>query len=126
MKVASAGTIAADRPDPTVVAAMAEADIDISAARSKLVDPDVMAGADRIITMGCDVEGVPRIEDDWGLTDPKGQPIERVREIRDMVCRKAGDLAKAAHEKVAAASNGRLTELPKSDGIGRDSTEDRK
>ncbi len=44
--------------------------------------------------MGCDVEGVPRVDDDWGLADPKGQPAERIREIRDLVCRKAGDLAK--------------------------------
>jgi arsenate reductase len=93
--VASAGTIAADRPDPGVVAAMAEAGIDISAARPKLLDPAVAARADRIITMGCDVEGVPRIDEDWGLPDPKGQPLERIREIRDMVCTKADALAKA-------------------------------
>ena len=49
--------------------------------------------ADRIITMGCDVEGVPRIDDDWGLPDPKGQPVERVREIRDEVKAKAHALA---------------------------------
>jgi len=97
--VASAGTIAADRPDPTVVAVMAEAGIDISAARPKLIDPTVMARADRIITMGCDVEGVPRIDDDWGLPDPKGQPIERVREIRDLTLRKASDLAKELARK---------------------------
>ncbi len=92
--VASAGTIAADRPDPGVVAAMHEVNIDISGALPKLLDPAIVAQADRIITMGCDVEGVPRVDDDWGLPDPKGQPSERVREIRDLVCRKAGDLAK--------------------------------
>jgi len=94
VEVASAGTIAADRPDPGVVAAMAEAGIDISAARPKLLDPATIAKADRIITMGCDVEGVSRVDDDWGLPDPKGQPAEQVRDIRDLVCRKAGDLAK--------------------------------
>jgi arsenate reductase len=46
-------------------------------------------GVDRIITMGCDVEGVPRIDDDWGLPDPKGQPPDVVREIRDTVKAKA-------------------------------------
>ncbi len=94
VEVASAGTIAADGPDPGVVAAMAEMDIDISAARAKLLDPAIVAQADRIITMGCDVEGVPRVDDDWGLADPKGQSPERVREIRDLACRKAGHLAK--------------------------------
>ena len=93
VEVASAGTIAADRPDPGVVAAMAEIDIDISSARPKLVDPSLAARATRIITMGCDVEGIARVDEDWGLPDPKGQPPERIREIRDLVRRKAGDLA---------------------------------
>jgi phosphinothricin acetyltransferase len=91
--VASAGTIAADRPDAGVVAMMAEVDIDISAARPKILDAALAARADRIITMGCDVEGVPRIDDDWGLPDPKGQSPERVREIRDLVAAKAQTLA---------------------------------
>jgi arsenate reductase len=87
--VASAGTIAADMPDPGVVAIMAEDGIDISAARPKLLETQRLDGVDRIITMGCDVEGVPRIDDDWGLPDPKGQPPDVVREIRDTVKAKA-------------------------------------
>jgi len=94
VEVASAGTIAADRPDPGVVAAMAKIGIDISQARPKLLDPTIAQRADRIITMGCDVEGVPRVDDDWGLPDPKGQPPERVMEIRDLVCSKAEILAR--------------------------------
>jgi L-amino acid N-acyltransferase YncA/protein-tyrosine-phosphatase len=95
VEVMSAGTIAADRPDPGVVAVMAEVDIDISDARPKLIDPALVARANRVITMGCDVEGVARIDDDWGLPDPKGQPLERVRETRDLVRKKAGELARA-------------------------------
>jgi arsenate reductase (thioredoxin) len=91
--VASAGTIAADVPDPGVVAIMAEDGIDISAARPKLLDTQRIDNVDRIITMGCDVEGVPRIDDDWGLADPKGQPLEVVREIRDTVKAKARALS---------------------------------
>jgi len=91
--VASAGTIAADVPDPGVVAIMAEDGIDISAARPKLLESQRSEGVDRIITMGCDVEGVPRIDDDWGLPDPKGQPPEVVREIRDTVKAKARALS---------------------------------
>ena len=93
VEVASAGTIAADRPDPGVVALMAEDGIDISAARPKLLDPVVAVRADRIITMGCDVEGVPRIDADWGLPDPKGATPQRIREIRDEVRAKARVLA---------------------------------
>src|SRR5271154_1392118 len=91
--VASAGTIAADVPDPGVVAVMAEDDIDISAARPKLLDTKNAERADLIITMGCDVEGVPRIDADWNLPDPKGQAPERIREIRDLVKQKAHTLA---------------------------------
>jgi phosphinothricin acetyltransferase len=93
--VASAGTIAADVPDPAVVAVMAEDGIDISGARPKLLDPAQAEQADRIITMGCDVEGVPRIDEDWGLPDPKGEPPDRVREIRDMARAKARALGAA-------------------------------
>ena len=92
VEVASAGTIAADRADPGVVAVMAEDGIDISAARPKLLDESIVSRADRIITMGCDVEGVPRIDADWGLPDPKGQSPERLREIRGMVRQKVEDL----------------------------------
>ena len=93
VEVASAGTEAAAAPNAGVVAAMAEDGIDISAARPKLIDADVAARADRIITMGCDVNGVPRVDDDWGLPDPKDQTPERVREIRDMAKAKAQKLA---------------------------------
>ncbi len=93
VEVASAGTLAADRPDPGVVAAMAEIGLDISDARAKLVDRATVARAGRVVTMGCDVEGIARVDDDWGLPDPKGQPPERVREIRDLTRAKAAALA---------------------------------
>jgi len=91
--VASAGTIAAERPDRGVVAVMAEDGIDISTARPKLLDAASLERARRVITMGCDVEGVPRVDADWALPDPKGQPAARVREIRDEVKVKARALA---------------------------------
>jgi arsenate reductase len=93
IEVASAGTEAADAPNAGVVAAMAEDGIDISKARPKLIDPALAARAQLVITMGCDVQGVPRIDEDWGLPDPKGEPPERVREIRDTVKEKARLLA---------------------------------
>lgn len=95
IEVASAGTIPAEKPADVVVQAMAEDSIDISRARPKLIDPVQAQRADRIITMGCDVAGVPRVDADWNLPDPKGQPIERVREIRDLVKAKARDLVRS-------------------------------
>lgn len=95
VEVASAGTIPAEKPEPVVVQVMAEDGIDIAQARPKLIEGDVASRAQRVITMGCDVEGVGRVDDDWALPDPKGQPIERVREIRDMVKKKARELAES-------------------------------
>jgi arsenate reductase len=95
IEIVSAGTIAAERPDPGVVAVMAEEGIDISHALPKLLDPALAERADRIITMGCDVEGVQRIDEDWALPDPKGQSLERLREIRNMVRQKVATLAKS-------------------------------
>lgn len=95
VEVASAGTIPAEKPAEIVVQAMAEDGIDIARARPKLIDPATARRADLIITMGCDVEGVPRVDADWGLPDPKGQSIERVRELRDLVKSKARDLLRS-------------------------------
>jgi protein-tyrosine-phosphatase len=49
--------------------------------------------ADVIIVMGCSAEGfcpAPLLNKvlDWGIEDPKGKPIEKVREIRDKIERK--------------------------------------
>jgi len=46
--------------------------------------------ADRVITMGCGVDaGACPIRfsrsDDWRLDDPAGQPVEKVRAIRDQI-----------------------------------------
>ena len=87
----SAGTQPTERVNPTVVAAMQEVDIDMSAHTPKLATPELVAASDRIITMGCGVqESCPlylgmKIDEDWGLSDPAGQGIEAVRPIRDAV-----------------------------------------
>ncbi len=94
LDVASAGTIAASEPDPGVVRVMAEDGVDISSAVPKLLDPAMIDRADRIITMGCDVVGVGRIDADWNLPDPKGATLEDVRAIRDRVKGNAADLVR--------------------------------
>jgi arsenate reductase len=86
----SAGTEPGDRLNPTVVEAMAEVGIDLKGARPKLLTQEMVDRADRVITMGCSVEQscpalfIPHVED-WGLEDPAGKPIEKVREIRDEI-----------------------------------------
>jgi arsenate reductase len=90
----SAGTIPGGPPHPEVVEAMREVGVDVSAHRGRLLTDQMVGEADRVITMGCAVDeaACPAIRytdvEDWGLPDPKGQSIERVREIRDEVQRR--------------------------------------
>ena len=82
----SAGTTPGDRIHPEVVAVMKEAGIDLSGARPQRLTTELAGQAQLLITMGCGDECpyVPGLRrDDWPLDDPKGQPIERVRAIRD-------------------------------------------
>ena len=86
----SAGNKPADRINPVVVEAMKEKGIDISTNKPKLLTLQLTQQADLIVTMGCNDQGIcpgpffkPTI--DWKLEDPKGKPIEKVREIRDNI-----------------------------------------
>lgn len=84
----SAGTNPGTQVHPEVRAAMAEVGIDLSTARPQLLTDALAQDARWLVTMGCGdacpvVPGLKR--GDWPLEDPKGKPIERVREIRDEV-----------------------------------------
>ena len=93
----SAGTQPTDRVHPEVVAAMLELGIDLARARPARLTGELAAGAHALITMGCgdDCPVVPGARrEDWPLRDPKGQPIEQVREIRDAIHARVVDLAR--------------------------------
>jgi len=82
----SAGTQPADQPHPEVVEALKEVGIDISDAVPRLLDEAMASSAQWLVTMGCGeqcpvVPGLKRA--DWPINDPKGEGVERVREIRD-------------------------------------------
>ena len=84
----SAGTEPGTRVHPEVLAAMKELDIDLSFAKPQFLSDHLAASVSVLVTMGCGetcpvVPGVER--HDWPLEDPKGKPIERVREIRGEV-----------------------------------------
>ncbi len=84
----SAGTTPGDRVHPEVVDAMRELGIDLSdRTPHKLTNVDA-EWADVVVTMGCGDE-CPYIPGkryiDWDLPDPKGQPIEVVRDTRDEI-----------------------------------------
>ncbi|MBX3204056.1 MAG: arsenate reductase ArsC [Labilithrix sp.] len=87
----SAGTAPGSRVHPQVVLAMQETGIDLSSEEPRLLDDQLARTASLLITMGCGEQCpvVPGVErDDWPFADPKGLPIEQVREIRDDVRRR--------------------------------------
>lgn len=84
----SAGTRPAERVHPQVVAVMKEAGVDLSNQSPKFLSDELAHSASLLITMGCEEECpvVPGLRrSDWPLEDPKGKPLERVREIRDQI-----------------------------------------
>ena len=94
----SAGTNPGGRVHPEVVTVMREEGVDLVDARPQKLTPELASQAQLLITMGCGDECpfVPGLRrDDWPLEDPKGQPVERVREIRDDIRRRVEALVDA-------------------------------
>lgn len=93
----SAGTAPGERVHPEVVVAMRELGLDLSGVKPQKLTDELAAGAAMLVTMGCGeacpvVPGAAR--EDWPLQDPKGQPLELVREIRDDVRRRIDALVR--------------------------------
>ncbi|MDQ3894846.1 MAG: arsenate reductase ArsC [Actinomycetota bacterium] len=92
----SAGTTPGDGVYPEVVGVMRELGIDISQRKPKALTRELAEQADVIVTMGCG-DACPYIPGkrfiDWELPDPKGLPVERVREVRDEIAHRVQRLA---------------------------------
>ena len=91
--VSGAGNKPAERVNPVVVEVMKERGIDISGNKPKLLTFQMAQDADLIVTMGCNEQGICpgpffKPTTDWKLEDPKGKPVEKVREIRDEIERR--------------------------------------
>ncbi|MDJ0923245.1 MAG: arsenate reductase ArsC [Acidimicrobiia bacterium] len=86
--VYSGGSAPAAEINTAAVKAMAEVGIDMGDRQPKLWTDDVVRAADVVVTMGCG-DVCPfypgKRYEDWDLTDPAGQPIEVVREVRDEI-----------------------------------------
>lgn len=84
--VYSAGSQPGNTVNPAAVTVMAEEGIDLSTATPQILTTDAVRQADVVITMGCG-DACPifpgKRYEDWQLTDPAGQPVEVVREVRD-------------------------------------------
>lgn len=97
----SAGSQPADKVNPAAAQAMNEVGLDISHSKPKLLTLEMMDGVDKAITMGCaDTCPVTTVEtDNWEVGDPKGVPIDRVREIRDDIKARVAGLIKEIIEE---------------------------
>ena len=93
----SAGTTPADRVHPEVVKVMQEMGMDLSQRVPQLLDRAAAEEADVVVTMGCGDE-CPFIPGkryiDWDLPDPKGMPVEEVREVRDEIASRVEHLVR--------------------------------
>lgn len=89
----SAGSNPAERVHPEVVDVMRELGVDVSDRVPRKLDRADAEWADVVVTMGCG-DACPFVPGkryvDWQLDDPHGQPLERVREIRDEIDHRVG------------------------------------
>ena len=93
----SAGTKPISQINPIAVEVMREADIDITNQKSKELTEDMIRNSSNIVNMGCmEKESCPTLFLqnllDWNIEDPKGKPIEKVREIRDEIDQRVKEL----------------------------------
>lgn len=101
----SAGTVPADRVNPYAIEVMKEVGIDIGANKPKILTNEMIDRAVTIINMGCmDNDSCPailvknRMMEDWGIEDPAGKSIEKMRRIRDQIERKVVSLVRQLSE----------------------------
>lgn len=84
----SAGTVPAVQVNPVVVEAMGEVGVDLTGRSPRALDAPLVDWAELVVTMGCGdacpvLPGKRYLE--WQVEDPAGQPLARVRQIRDEI-----------------------------------------
>jgi protein-tyrosine-phosphatase len=93
--VRSAGSTPADEINPVVEEALHEIGVPLADAYPKPLTDEVVRASDVVITMGCG-DACPVYPGkrylDWELDDPAGQPVQRVRAIRDDIDHRVRDL----------------------------------
>lgn len=89
--VRSAGSAPADEINPAVVSVMAELGMDLARQDPRRLEPDAVAAADIVVTMGCG-DACPIYPGkrylDWEVEDPAGKTPDQVRPIRDEIDRR--------------------------------------
>jgi protein-tyrosine-phosphatase len=90
----SAGSAPGRATHPEVLEALAEVGIDASDHAPHKLDDDDVAWADVVVATcedSCPVVPGKRYLS-WQISDPLGQPLDRVREIRDEIARRVDEL----------------------------------
>lgn len=96
----SAGTRPVSQINPLAIEVMKEIGIDISSQKSKIITEDMIKSSEKSVNMGCiDKTECPMLfinnVVDWEIEDPKGKPIEKVREIRNEIERRVKEIAQS-------------------------------
>lgn len=93
--ILSGGSEPADKVNSVAVEVMREIGIDISSYVPQKYNDELLNAVDVVVTMGCG-DTCPYIPGkryvDWPLDDPKGQPLEEVRRIRDEIKNRVTEL----------------------------------
>lgn len=95
----SAGTKPSEKINPVAVEVMKEVGIDLGLQTPKILTNKIITDSVLSVNMGCmDKTECPAIfmrhSVDWNIEDPKGKPIDKVREIRDNIELKVRKLCK--------------------------------
>ena len=94
--------------DENVRTALGEVGIDLSDAYTRPLTPEVLAGADVVVTMGRSVGEVAVPESarhvDWRVGDPAGADLDEVRRVREDIERRAAALAEELARATAETS----------------------
>ncbi len=95
----SAGTNPASNIDDRIISIMNEDGIDLSRAQPRLVTSAELTSAERVISMGCDVGNLTRVDENWEIADIDVLSIEELRVTRDTIKRLVFGLAGAINRR---------------------------
>ena len=101
LRAESASTEPGGHVRPVVAQAIREIGLEVSQEQPKLITNEMVSGATKVITMGCQVDAdkCPAVfikgVEDWGLPDPKDMPLPQVRALREDIQRRVEELLAA-------------------------------
>jgi len=106
----SAGVQAATEINPAVPQLLREIGIELGPKRPRIVTPQMIAGAARVVTFGCLDRcpiGAREKSEDWPIPGATGKTRDELRAIRDELRRRVAELSKRLPESVVSATRPR-------------------